>query len=86
MKTSFARIFVQNSFCTLCKDAIKKKVMEVKDVQNIALYPSDSLVVFNFMRAHQVSEVLNTLTDLGYPPEGDPYPAMGATKPICQCK
>ena len=85
MKPGIARIFVQNSFCGRCMTTIKKKVLEVPDVQNINLYPSDSLVVFNFMRANQVSEVLNTLTTLGYPPKGDNVSCLQHKTPTCSC-
>jgi len=71
METSLARIFVQNKFCTNCVDTVKTKMMEVQNISNVIVYPQDALVVFNFKRANQISEVLNTLTALGYPPQGD---------------
>ncbi len=85
MTTSLARVIVQNPFCSNCITPIKKKIMEVDEVKNVRLFPSDSLVVFNFNRAHQISEVLNTLMALGYPPEGDQISSCNATKPLCSC-
>ena len=86
MKTSLARIFVKNPFCVKCIVPIKKKVMKVQNVKNVVLCPSDSLVVFNFNSANQVSEVLNTLTLLGYPPKGDNDTiTTNLTPTFCKC-
>jgi copper chaperone CopZ len=85
MRTGIARIIVKNTFCTDCVTAIKKKVMEVKNVMNVNLYPSDSLVVFSFNNANQISEVLNILTSLGYPPKEDLITAENLMSPICNC-
>jgi len=86
MQTSIARILVENRFCSNCIDSIKNKLQEVENIQNIRLYPSDSLIVFGFSKANQISEVLNKLYAIGYPPLED-YPHK--TKPIlstCKCK
>ncbi|TBN04412.1 heavy-metal-associated domain-containing protein [Hyunsoonleella flava] len=85
MTTSLARIVVQNPFCTNCSVSIKKKIMEIEQVQNVRLFPEDALVVFNFNRANQISEVLNTLMNLGYPPEGDRITQTYTNKPLCGC-
>jgi hypothetical protein len=60
-------------------------MLEVQNVSNITLYPADSLVVFNFAKAHQISEVLNTLTALGYPPKGDCIKTENQKKSLCAC-
>lgn len=85
MTTSLARVIVQNPFCSNCIAPVKKKIMEVKDVKNVRLFPANSLVVFNFNRAHQISEVLNTLVALGYPPEGDQILEGNSILPKCSC-
>ena len=85
MKTNLARIFVKNTFCINCVNPIKKKIGEVNNIKNVALYPSESLVVFNFNSANQVSEVLNTLMTLGYPPEVDCITTMNLATPLCTC-
>jgi hypothetical protein len=85
METGFARILVQNTFCIGCIDLIKTKMMEVQHVSNVTLYPSDSLVVFNFAKANQISEVLNTLTSLGYPPKGDRVYKNKTKSRLCAC-
>lgn len=85
METSLARIFVQNKFCNHCVDKVKTKMMEVQNISNVIVYPQDALVVFNFKRANQVSEVLNTLTALGYPPQGDRLEKNGCQTPLCNC-
>lgn len=83
--TNLARIFVQNRFCSDCITPIKQKILEVKQVKNVMLFPRDSLVVFNFNRANQISEVLNTLVALGYPPEEDAIASASYVKPLCEC-
>ena len=85
MKTSLARIFVQNKFCIQCIDTIQSRMMEVQQISNVIVYPQDALVVFNFKKANQVSEVLNTLTSLGYPPVGDNVVQVACQTPLCTC-
>jgi len=69
--TNIARIFVQNTFCQNRIQNIRSEVKKVIESGNVILYPSDSLIVFNFKTANEVSEVLNVLTHLGFPPAGD---------------
>lgn len=85
METSLARIFVQNKFCIQCVDKVKTKMLEVQNISNVIVYPQDALVVFNFKKANQVSEVLNTLTSLGYPPLGDMIENDDCQTPLCAC-
>jgi hypothetical protein len=71
MKHQIARIPVQNSFCELCKNKIQTKLSKISDVSNVRLYPQESLVVFNFFKANELSNVLNALTEMGYPEKGE---------------
>jgi hypothetical protein len=71
MKHQIARIPVQNSFCELCKTTIQTKLSKIRDVSNVRLYPQESLVVFNFFKANELSNVLNALTEMGYPEKGE---------------
>ncbi len=71
MKHQIARIQVQNNFCHQCKSSIQTKLTEIRDVSNVRLYPEESLVVFNFMKANELSDVLNALTEMGYPETGE---------------
>ncbi len=71
MKHQIARIQVQNNFCESCKSVIQKKLTKIRDVSNVQLYPQESLVVFNFLRANELSDVLNALTEMGYPETGE---------------
>ena len=71
MKHQIARIPVQNSFCELSKTTIQTKLSKIRDVSNVRLYPQESLVVFNFFKANEVSNVLNVLTEMGYPEKGE---------------
>ncbi|NHF58323.1 hypothetical protein FK220_003150 [Flavobacteriaceae bacterium TP-CH-4] len=71
MKQQIARIQVQNNFCERCKSSIQTKLTKIRDVSNVRLYPKESLVVFNFFRANELSDVLNALTEMGYPEEGE---------------
>lgn len=42
-----------------------------KKMTQIYLFPIDSLVIFNFVKANELSMALNTLTELVPPPKGD---------------
>lgn len=83
--TSLARIFVQKPFCSNCVATIKQRIMQAQQLKHLVLFPMDSLVVFSFNSANQISEVLNTLVALGYPPEGDFISSTSRVKPICEC-
>ncbi|PWL38689.1 hypothetical protein DKG77_10600 [Flagellimonas aquimarina] len=84
MKLSLAKIPVQNRFCRKCSSQIKSELLKIQDITNVNLYPTDSLVVFSFIKANELSVALNILTALGYPPQGDRVNAKFIS-PICSC-
>lgn len=84
MKLSLAKIPVQNSFCGNCSTQIKTELLKIHDITNVQLYPSDSLVVFSFVKANELAMALNMLTALGYPPKGDRI-ANKHSLPLCSC-
>lgn len=71
MKSGMAKIEVQSSFCAKCAARIKMELLKIENITNVYLYPFDSLVVFNFIKANELSIALNTLTALGYPQKGE---------------
>lgn len=85
MKSGFATVHVQNTFCQRCSSSIKKELLKIIDISNVYLYPMDSLIVFNFIKANELSTALNVLTDLGYPPENERinYNKLPITACIC---
>lgn len=85
MKTNLARIPVQQSFCSCCAHKIREALSAIEDISNVCLYPNDALVVFNFVRANEISKALNVLTDLGYPEEGEIVDRNGKI-PNCGCR
>ncbi len=85
MKTNLAKISVQQSFCNGCAAKIKDALLTIQDISNVSLYPEESLVVFNFVRANEISQALNKLTDLGYPEEGE-IVKNNSTLPFCNCR
>lgn len=85
IKSGMAKIEVQNSFCTRCSGKIKVELLKIENITNVHLYPFDSLVVFNFVKANELSTALNTLTALGYPPKGDRIDMKNYVHPWCQC-
>ncbi|MFK7811776.1 MAG: hypothetical protein AB8B59_04730 [Maribacter sp.] len=86
MKHQIARIPVQNSFCESCKSVIQRKLTKIRDISNVRLYPEESLVVFNFLRANELSDVLNVLTEMGYPEKGEPIdPEVLLKSKLCLC-
>lgn len=85
MKSGMAKIEVQNSFCTRCSVKIKIELLKIENITNVYLYPFDSLVVFNFVRANELSTALNTLTALGYPQKGERINMKNYVHPWCKC-
>ncbi|GMN05003.1 hypothetical protein MTsPCn5_03910 [Croceitalea sp. MTPC5] len=86
MEIQLARIQVQNRFCTSCKSAIKARLAEIKSISNIELYVSESLVVFNFLRANELCDVLNVLSEIGHPEIGERFTNPNeAVSKICLC-
>lgn len=86
MKAQIARIPVQNKFCTKCKNSILHKLKEIQDISNVRLYEKESLVVFNFFRANELSNVLNALTEIGYPEVGERLnDSYRMELKLCQC-
>ena len=83
--THTARIEVQNPFCQRCLDGIKNKLQGIDDVINVNLYPKSSLVIFNFIKATKLSEVLNVLSEIGYPEKGERESKLEPSKPNCSC-
>lgn len=85
MKTQLARIQVQNRFCERCKSSIKSKLSEIKSISNIQLYVNESLIVFNFLKANELSDVLNVLSEIGYPEIGEQFNFRELESKICLC-
>lgn len=84
-KTSMARVEVQQGFCDNCSVCIKKELQEIDEVKNVRLYPKESLITFNFMRANKLSAVLNILSDIGYPEKGEAGFEKQFSKSVCSC-
>lgn len=86
MNPNIARISVQRAFCNQCAVTIKSELKKIIDDCHLMIYHLDALIVFNYHRAHQVSDVLNTLCALGYPPQGDQTEIRSVCNPnTCTC-
>jgi len=83
MKTGIAQIEVQQSFCNRCAIKIKEALLKIEDITNVYLYPKDSLIVFNFVKANEISKALNLLTELGYPEIREKGNCNN--RPFCDC-
>ncbi|RZN84619.1 MAG: hypothetical protein EVB11_00790 [Winogradskyella sp.] len=82
--TSTAKIEVQQSFCNSCSVCIKKELQVIENVKNVRLYPKESLIIFNFIKADKLSAVLNVLSRLGYPEKGERI-EKEFSKSLCRC-
>lgn len=69
--TNLARIEVQRRFCNHCSSTIKNELKKISEVNNIRVYPKESLVTFNFTRALKLATALNILSEIGYPEKGE---------------
>ena len=83
MKSHTARIPVQQSFCQRCAETIKNVLSQIEDVTHVRSYPEEALVVLNFIRANEISKVLNALSDLGFPERGEER--IGFDIPCIEC-
>lgn len=82
---SIARIQVEHPFCNNCSVCIKKELQDIEAITNVRLYPKESLVTFNFMKADKLSTALNILTDIGYPEKGERLINERFVKTVCGC-
>ena len=83
-KTVTARIEVQQRFCNKCSMRIKKELQKIDHINHIRLYPKESMVMFNFIKADKLSAVLNTLSEIGYPEKGERI-NLGKFSSVCHC-
>ncbi len=85
LATSMARIKVEHPFCNNCSVCIKKELQEIEAITNIRLYPKESLVTFNFIKADKLSTALNILSDIGYPEKGERLFKEQFSNSVCRC-
>jgi len=79
-----ARIEVQQRFCDGCSVCIKNELQEIDDINNVRLYPKESLITFNFTKAYKLSTVLNRLSEIGYYEVGETASKQQLLE-ICSC-
>jgi hypothetical protein len=82
---STARIEVQQSFCNGCSVCIKKELQEIEEINSVRLYPKESLITFNFMKANKLSTALNILSKIGYSEKGEHMDKAQPFKSVCGC-
>ncbi len=85
MKAGLAKISVRNTFCLNCSKKIENALLGIRDISNVYLYPEEALIVFSFVKANELADALNALTDLGYPPKGDSINPGAFVNPACIC-
>lgn len=68
---SMARIEINETFCKTCSLKIKNRLQNNNTVKNIKVYPENSLITFNFTSANELSNALNTLSEMGFTEKGD---------------
>lgn len=83
--TSMAKIQVERRFCNNCSVCIKKELQEIETITHIRLYPKESLVTFNFIKADKLSTALNILSDIGYPEKGERLFNEQFANTVCGC-
>lgn len=84
-KMTIARIEVQKRFCDNCSVNIRKALQEIDEFNTIRLYPKESLITFNFIRANKLSTALNILTKIGYPEKGEQINNEQFSGSVCFC-
>ena len=83
--SSTARIEVQRPFCKTCSSCIHRELQKIEHIDNIKLYPKDSIIAFNFTSVNQVSTVRNLLSDIGYYEKGDCINHRVLSINTCRC-
>lgn len=66
------KVIIQNLKCDGCKNAVSKRMLEVKGVSNISINVDRSEVTFNFTTHNVLEGLREALCDLGYPITEDP--------------
>ena len=85
MEIRLAKITVQNILCDTCILFIKKRLKQIHNIQSMQLCRENSTLVFSFTSANQLSNILNTLTAMGYPEQGDKITTESLKTPFCNC-
>ncbi|MFK7832048.1 MAG: hypothetical protein AB8B52_02115 [Winogradskyella sp.] len=80
-----AKIHVEQGFCKSCSVGIKMQLQEIEAISNVRLYPKESLVTFNFIKADKLSAALNVLSDIGYPEKGENICSEPFSNTVCSC-
>lgn len=80
-----ARIEVQQAFCAACSVGIERELRNIDELENVRLYPKDTLITFNFFRANKLSEALNALSEIGYTEKGEKIIKTQLPSINCNC-
>lgn len=80
-----ARIEVEQRFCKGCSVCIKNELQKIDEINNVRLYPKESLITFNFIKANKLSSALNILSEIGYSEKGEHLHKRQVNKQACNC-
>jgi copper chaperone len=64
-------VHIQNLKCGGCASTITKKLNALDDVSDVVVGVEDNSVTFEYSEEHTLDVVKKTLSEIGYPEDGD---------------
>lgn len=80
-----SKIRIQNLKCGGCAHTIKTRLEAIKGICEVDVNNTEHLVEFNHENAAQLQTVIETLSTLGYPAEGDTNTLTKKAKSYASC-
>jgi copper chaperone CopZ len=77
-------VYIQNLKCGGCANTVKKELLALEGVSDVHVDVDTAIVSFE-SEDEDVSDVLNRLNDLGYPPEDDENSIYKKAKSFVSC-
>jgi copper chaperone len=78
-------VHIQNLKCDGCVNTIMKNLNALDDVSEVVVEVADNSVTFEYSEAHTLDVVKKTLSNLGYPEDGDVNNLTAKAKSYVSC-
>ena len=78
-------VHIQNLKCGGCANTISKKLSTLDDVSQVSIEVEDNSVTFEYSEEHTLEVVKKTLTDIGYPEDGEANTLTSKAKSYVSC-
>ncbi len=78
-------VHIQNLKCGGCINTITKKLNALDDVSDVLVEVADNSVTFEYSEVHTLDIVKKTLSNLGYPEDGEANTLASKAKSYVSC-